>query len=81
MTFPEGVIVSTAEKITQVFSAAYMAVLMVVFVLGPLIALHGYRVWWVDTFYACFAVAIIGGSIGRYRLVRQSRKADPATGH
>ena len=72
---------STAEKITQGCSDAYMAVLLVVFVLGPLIAMHGYRVWWVDTFYASFAVATISGSIGRYRLVRRNRKAEPATGH
>ncbi|MGH3255494.1 MAG: hypothetical protein ACRDOU_08810 [Streptosporangiaceae bacterium] len=72
---------STAEKITQVSSNAYMAVLLVVFVLGPLIVMHGYRVWWVDTFYAAFAVATISGSIGRYRLVRRNRRADPSTGH
>jgi hypothetical protein len=70
IAFPEGVIV----RATKIFTDAYMAVLLVVFVLGPLIALHGYRVWWVVTFYALFAIATTGGSISRYRLVRRNRR-------
>jgi hypothetical protein len=77
ITFPEGVIV----RATKFFTDAYLAVLLVVFVLGPLVTLHGYRVWWVVTFYALFAVATIGGSVSRFRLVRRTGKADPAAGH
>jgi hypothetical protein len=61
-------------RATKIFTDLYMAVLLVVFILGPLIALHGYRVWWVVTFYALFAVATAGGSISRYRLVRRNPK-------
>jgi hypothetical protein len=81
ITFPEGVIVSGAKNITTVISDAYMAVILVVFVLGPLVLLHGYRQWWVVTFYALFAIATVGGSIGRYRLVRRNKRTDPATDH
>jgi hypothetical protein len=59
---------------TKIFTDAYMAVILVVFVLGPLVALHGYRVWWVVTFYALFAVGTAGGSISRFRLVRRNPK-------
>lgn len=65
---------STAKNLTTIISDAYMAVILVVFVLGPLILLHGYRQWWVVTFYALFAIATIGGSIARYRLVRRNRR-------
>lgn len=70
IAFPEGVIV----RATKIFTDAYMAVLLVIFVWGPLVALHGYRTWWVVTFYALFAIAVISGSIARYRFVRGNRK-------
>lgn len=71
ITFPAGVIVSTIK--TKILGAYIMAILAV-FVWGPLIALHGYRQWWVVMFYAVFASAIIAGSISRYRIVRRNRK-------
>ena len=54
---------------------AYMLVLLAALVFGPLIILHGYRAWWLVTFYAVAASAAIGGSISRYRIVRRSRKS------
>jgi hypothetical protein len=41
----------------------YFLVLGVVFVWGCLIRLHGYRQWWVLTFFIVAAVGILGGSI------------------
>lgn len=41
----------------------YFLVLGAVIVWGGLVALHGYRQWWVVTFFALTAVGIIGGSI------------------
>lgn len=41
----------------------YILVLGVLIVWGSLIALHGYRQWWVVTFFALAAVGILGGSI------------------
>ena len=41
----------------------YMFVLGAVIVWGGLIALHGYRQWWVVLFYALTAAGLIGGSI------------------
>jgi len=55
--------------------SAYIAVLMAALLLGPLIVLHGYRAWWLVTFYAVLASAAIGGSISRYRMVRRNRKS------
>jgi len=66
-------------RVRIIISDAYMMVILAVSIWGPLIALHGYRQWWVVTFYALFASAVIGGSISRYRLVRQNRSAEPAS--
>ncbi len=54
---------------------AYITAIVAAFVWGPLIALHGYRQWYVVMFYAVFASAIIGGSISHYRIVRRNRKS------
>ena len=54
---------------------AYITAVLAVFLWGPLIALHGYRQWYVVTFYAVFASAIIAGSISHYRTVRRNRKS------
>ena len=54
---------------------AYITAILAVFVWGPLIALHGYRQWWVVMLYAVLASAIIAGSISRYRIVRRNRKS------
>jgi hypothetical protein len=58
----------------QYFLNAYITAIVAVFLWGPLIALHGYREWWVVMFYAAFIGAVIAGSISHYRLVRQNRK-------
>ena len=41
----------------------YIFVLGAVIVWGGLIALHGYRQWWVVLFYALVAAGLLGGSI------------------
>jgi general stress protein CsbA len=72
ITFPEGVMVSTTKTI---ISSAYIAVILVAIVWAPLIALHGYRSWFVVTVYAGVAIAIIGGLISHYRIARRNRKS------
>jgi hypothetical protein len=64
MSIPEGVIVKTAGNIIL---SAYIAVIMAALVLGPLVILHGYRAWWLVTFYVLAFGATIGGIIGHYR--------------
>ena len=51
---------------------AYIAVCVAGMVLGPLIVLHGYRAWWLDTVYAVLACVVIGGNISHYRVARQN---------
>lgn len=41
----------------------YILVLGVLIVYGSLILLHGYRHWWVLTFFILAAVGILGGSV------------------
>ena len=62
-------------RIGKTILGAYILVLLAALALGPLIVLHGYRAWWLVTFYAVIACAYIGGSISRYRTVRQNRKS------
>jgi len=66
-------------RIRTIISDAYMMAILAVGVWGPLIALHGYRQWWVVTFYAAWACAVLGGSISRYGLVRHNRNAESAS--
>jgi hypothetical protein len=66
-------------RIRTIITDAYMMAILAVSVWGPLVALHGYRQWWVVTFYAAFACAVLGGSIGRYRLLRRNRSPEPAS--
>ena len=70
IAFPEAVIVSAKTVIMKAYALAILAVL----VWGPLIALHGYRQWWVVLFYAIAASATICGIISHYRIVRRNRK-------
>jgi hypothetical protein len=63
IAFPEGVIVRSAGTIIL---SAYIAVLLAALFFGPLIILHGYRAWWLVTFYAVAVCAYVGGSISRY---------------
>jgi uncharacterized membrane protein len=72
ITFPEGVIVRNTGTIIL---NAYIAVLLAALVLGPLVILHGYRAWWLVTFYALAGIGYIGGSISRYRMGRRNRKS------
>ncbi len=67
-----GVMVSTIK--TKILGA-YITAILAVFVWGPLIALHGYRQWWVVMFYASFASSAIAGSISHYRILRRNRKS------
>ena len=57
---------------------AYIAVILVVLVWGPLIVLHGYRAWWLVTFYAVVAVATIGGIFSHYRVGQRSKTSLPS---
>ena len=41
----------------------YMLVLGVLIVWGSVVALHGYRHWWVLTYFILAAVGILAGSI------------------
>ena len=45
------------------WAMVYFLVLGVLIVYGSLILLHGYRQWWVVTFFALAAVGVLGGSI------------------
>lgn len=63
------------STIKTIILGAYVTAIMAVFVWGPLIALHGYREWWVVMFYAAFAIAIVAGNISHYRIVRRNRKS------
>ena len=65
----------TASRTQNVVIGAYITAIVAVFLVYPLIVMHGYRQWWVVLFYAVFAGAAIGGSISRYRIVRRSRKS------
>jgi len=58
--------------IRAIIFGAYMAVCLIALVLGPLIVLHGYRAWWLDTFYAVLACAVIGGNISHFRSGQQN---------
>lgn len=58
-----------------VILSAYIAVIMAALLLGPLILLHGYRQWWLVTFYAGAVIASIGGGISHYGMVRRARKS------
>lgn len=54
---------------------AYAALILAILVLGPLILMHGYRVWWVDIIYAAFAIGTVGGIFSHYRMVGRNRKS------
>ncbi|WP_300606765.1 hypothetical protein [Trebonia sp.] len=54
---------------------AYIAVILAALVWGPLIVLHGYREWWLVTFYAVVAVGTIAGIISHYRVALRSSKS------
>ena len=65
-----------------IIASAYIAVILAALVLGPLVILHGYRAWWLVTFYAGAAIAILGGIISRHRiLAAQRRSTPPSTAH
>jgi multisubunit Na+/H+ antiporter MnhE subunit len=52
---------------------AYIAAIVAVIIWLPLIALHGYRQWWVVIFYAAFVGAVIAGTVSHYRIARRNR--------
>ena len=68
--------------IGTIIASAYIAVILAALVLGPLVILHGYRAWWLVTFYAVVAVAVTGGLVSRYRFsAAQRRSTPPSTAH
>lgn len=51
-------------KIINTFIAGlYITIILAALILGPLVLLHGYRQWWVVTFYAILIVGSVGGII------------------
>ncbi len=64
IAFPEGVIV---RIIRATIFGVYMAVCLVAMILGPLVVLHGYRAWWLDTAFGALGIAAVGGNIAHYR--------------
>lgn len=54
--------------IKTTLAGAYVVLILFLFIYGPLVLLHGYRQWWVVTFYAILAAGSIGGSISHLRL-------------
>jgi hypothetical protein len=66
---PQGVIM---RAIRAFIFGAYITVWTVAMILGPLILLHGYRAWWLDTAYAVLACAAIGGNIRHYRTAQHN---------
>ncbi len=69
IAFPEGVIVRIIRA--AIFSA-YMTVCIVALILVPLVVLHGYRAWWLDTAFGALGVGAIGGNIAHYRVARRT---------
>jgi hypothetical protein len=63
------------SRTQNVIIGAYITVIVAVFLVYPLVVMHGYRTWWVVLFYAIFVGAAIGGSISHYRIVRRNRKS------
>ena len=59
----------------KIIMNAYAALILAILVLGPLILMHGYRVWWVDIIYAAFATGAIGGIMSHYRMVWRTKKS------
>lgn len=55
----------------------YMLVLGVLIVWGSVVALHGYRHWWVLTYFILAAVGILAGSI-KHRMGAEVRFNLPA---
>ncbi len=54
------------RAIGTIITGVYVTVILAALILGPLVLLHGYRVWWVVTVYAVLAVGSIGGIISHY---------------
>jgi hypothetical protein len=69
---PRGGIVG---RIKTIFMTAYFAAWLAACILVPLVVMHGYRQWWLVTFYALMAVTALAGSINHYRIGRRNRKS------
>jgi hypothetical protein len=64
------VIVSSTKNI---IIGAYITAIVVVFLVYPLIIMHGYHQWWTVLFYAVFVAAAISGSIIHHRMARRNK--------
>ena len=62
-------------SVKNIFMSAYFAACLAVLIWGPLIAMHGYRQWWLDALYALIAVVVVAGSINHNRIGRRNRKS------
>lgn len=65
--------------IKTVFSLGYTLAILVALIWFPLVTLHGYHQWWVDTFYAAWACAAIAGNISHYLVARRPKGLAPVT--
>jgi hypothetical protein len=54
------------SRTQNVIIGAYITAIVAVFLVYPLVVMHGYHTWWVVLFYAIFVGAAIGGSISHY---------------
>jgi hypothetical protein len=61
-------------------TGAYVTVILAALILGPLVLMHGYRVWWVVTVYAVLAVGSIGGIASHYLGGPRNRTTRPRHG-
>ena len=52
-----------SEEGPPLWAMFYFLVLGFLIVWGSLVLLHGYRQWWVVTFFVLAAVGVIGGSV------------------
>jgi hypothetical protein len=61
-------------SIKNTFISAYFAAWLAASVVVPLYVWHGYRQWWLVTFYAILVATAAAGSISHYRTARRNRK-------
>lgn len=59
----------------NIITSAYIWVILLAFVYGPLVALKGWHEWWVLVFYAVVTVGTLGGILSHYGNVGRTRKS------
>jgi hypothetical protein len=64
----------------NIITSTYIWVILLAFVYGPLVALHGWREWWVLVFYGVVTAGVVGGFLSHYGNVGRTSKSGPAAG-